>query len=65
MDGKGDEMKEGDAVRIDTPGESAHGMIGHITRVAGKTGEVWVFFKEDNTEWKYRLNEVVAVQPEL
>jgi hypothetical protein len=40
-------------------------MIGHITRVAGKTGEVWVFFKEDNTEWKYRLNEVVAVQPEL
>ena len=57
-------MNDGDAVRINTPGESAHGLIGHITRI-GDTGDAWVYLKEDGTDWKYRLNELVAVQPEL
>lgn len=58
-------MNVDDAVKINTPGESAHGMIGNVTRVNGKTGDVWVYLKENNTEWKYRLNELVAVEPKL
>ncbi len=58
-------MKEDDAVRINTPGESAHGLIGHITSVAGKTGYYWVFLKESGDTWKYRGTELVAVQPQL
>lgn len=56
-------MNDGDAVRINTPGEPAYGLIGHITRIDGKTGEVWVYLKENDTEWKYWLNELVAVRP--
>lgn len=58
-------MKVDDAVKIDTPGESAHGLIGNVTRINDKTAEAWVYLKENNAEWKYRINELVAVKPKL
>jgi len=57
-------VKDGDAVRINTPGESAHGLIGNIVRF-GENGAVFVWLAEYQTEWKYREDELVAVVPQL
>ena len=58
-------MKENDAVRVNTPTEPAHDLIGHITSVEGSTGYYWVYLKETGNTWKYLGSELVAVQPEL
>lgn len=52
----------GDAVRINTPGESAHGLFGVVDRVIGSTGDVFVLINEYGDIWKYQIHELEVIK---
>jgi hypothetical protein len=55
-------VNEGDAVRVNSPGNKAHGLIGHIVMVTDR-GDFWVAIKEFDAIWIYAEKDLVVVQP--